>query len=76
MTQGNDAWLDFNSAPEQRADLADDLAALRGALLDRLEAVLHYGFRATSPFGRRLFEPSTSVWPATIRHRFGFHPRR
>ena len=44
MTTGNDAWLDFNSAPEQRADLADDLEALRAALLDRLEAVLHYLF--------------------------------
>jgi putative DNA primase/helicase len=44
MTADNSVWLDYNNAPEQRADLADDLGALRAALLDRLEAVLHYLF--------------------------------
>lgn len=44
MTADANAWLDFNDAPEQRADLAAELDALRPALLDRLEALLHYLF--------------------------------
>ncbi len=44
MTADASAWLDFNDAAEQRADLAAELDALRTALLDRLEALLHYLF--------------------------------
>lgn len=44
MTADANAWLDFNDAAEQRADLAGELDALRVALLDRLEALLHYLF--------------------------------
>lgn len=42
MTATIDLWRDFNSAPEPRADLVDDIDAIRVALLDRVEAVLLY----------------------------------
>jgi len=48
MTQGSIVWLDYNSASDQRDDLTADTEALRSALLDRLESVLHYLF----PHGR------------------------
>jgi len=35
-------WLDFNDAPDQQALASSDTEALRGGLLDRLEAVLCY----------------------------------
>ena len=44
MTGENCAWLDFNSAPEQRVDLMADTEVLRTALLDRLESALEYLF--------------------------------
>lgn len=44
MTRDKLGWLDFNSAAEQRDDLVADTEVLRGALLNRLEAVLPYLF--------------------------------
>jgi len=44
MTADNIIWLDYNNAPEQRAELACDTEALRAGLLDRLESVLLYLF--------------------------------
>lgn len=44
MMADNIIWLDFNDAPEQRDELTTDSDALRGGLLERLEAVLHYLF--------------------------------
>ena len=41
MTQ-SDAWLDFNDALDTRGLQSMDTAALRTALLDRLESVLYY----------------------------------
>jgi len=48
-------WMDFNDAPQQRADLGEDIQALRSGLLDRLEAVLHYLFPAGQIKGNKFY---------------------
>ena len=48
-------WLDFNDAPQQRADLSEEIHALRTGLMDRLEAVLRYLFPAGQVKGNKFY---------------------
>lgn len=55
MTADNIVWLDYNNAPEQRAELACDTEALRAGLLDRLESVLLYLFPSGRTRGNKFY---------------------